>query len=192
MSIKEELALDSGDCLRPSEHENTRKVNCYEPYTRIVDSSPHINILLVRFHFVSQLTCSFIYMWIYIYIYIYMNEGVVSHSLNFQFSGVSYLELTTNYYPKHAKQILKLSIVWASVKFKLSGWELLHEVNLSARVRGSPPPMARILRHSSQLDAVSILPHVSPSDQLPKVPCALNMTTDCSRAYTIAHLEYTW
>jgi hypothetical protein len=53
MSIEAELvALESGDCLGPSEHENTTELNCYEPYTRIVDSSPHINILLVRFHFV--------------------------------------------------------------------------------------------------------------------------------------------
>lgn len=33
MSIKAELALESGNCLRPSEHENTTKVNWYEPYT---------------------------------------------------------------------------------------------------------------------------------------------------------------
>jgi hypothetical protein len=42
MSIEAELVdLECGDCLRPSEHENTTELNCYEPYTRIVDSSPH-------------------------------------------------------------------------------------------------------------------------------------------------------
>jgi hypothetical protein len=58
--------LESGDCLRPSEHENTTELNCYEPYTMIVDFSPHIKKLLVRFQFVSQLTCSYIYIYIHV------------------------------------------------------------------------------------------------------------------------------
>ena len=71
MSIEAELALDSGDCLKPSEHENTTKLSCYESWTRIVDFSPDIIelfvrlLLFVKFHFVSQLTCSYIYIYIY-------------------------------------------------------------------------------------------------------------------------------